>query len=330
MRNLIACASIVFASLPCVAADWNPRLAARYLDGRQTEWFAWKQAASSEGPCVSCHTGVPYLLARPALRQRLGDQPAAYEKGLEDWLRAPGASVPPALQGVKTIFAALLLTSSTDDLSKLWSLQLTEGEAKGSWRWYDVNLDPYETSASPVFGSALAALAIGRTSAEYRARPDVREHVNSLIAYLQKDLHGQPLHNRLAVLWAATKLPAAMPEPARRAVIDEALQKQRPDGGWALASLGPWNSHPDAPPHDGSDSYATAYSTYIMIEAGVPPGTPAISRALDWLKLHQDPSTGAWPAESMNKKYPADSMQIKFLQDAATGFACLALLAGGQ
>ena len=28
----------------------------------------------------------------------------------------------------------------------------------------------------------------------------------------------------------------------------------------------------------------------------------------------------------MNKEYPADSMMVKFMQDAATGFAALALL----
>ncbi len=51
----------------------------------------------------------------------------------------------------------------------------------------------------------------------------------------------------------------------------------------------------------------------------------SINRALDWLRVHQDPQTGAWPAVSMNKKYPAGSMQEKFLQDAATGFAAAAL-----
>ena len=45
----------------------------------------------------------------------------------------------------------------------------------------------------------------------------------------------------------------------------------------------------------------------------------------EWLKKHQDRQTGAWPAVSMNKVYPAGSMEEKFLQDAATAFAALAL-----
>ena len=44
--------------------------AAQYLDARQQAWFEWKPAiASGRGPCLSCHTGMTYLLARPALRE---------------------------------------------------------------------------------------------------------------------------------------------------------------------------------------------------------------------------------------------------------------------
>lgn len=79
---------VLFTCAAGLAADWNPRLAAQYLDGRQKEWFAWPQAASAEGPCVSCHTGLPYLLARPALRRILGEaQPTEYETGLLNRLR---------------------------------------------------------------------------------------------------------------------------------------------------------------------------------------------------------------------------------------------------
>src|SRR5947209_15415043 len=51
------------------AGDWDKRLAADYLDARQKAWLAWPTANKNGVPCVSCHTGVTYLLARPALRQ---------------------------------------------------------------------------------------------------------------------------------------------------------------------------------------------------------------------------------------------------------------------
>src|SRR6266436_6367910 len=82
-------AVIVLAAAPCYCGDWSPRLAADYLDSRQKEWFAWPAAKSSGGPCVSCHTGVTYLLVRPALRRALGEsEPTSYERGLVDGLRA--------------------------------------------------------------------------------------------------------------------------------------------------------------------------------------------------------------------------------------------------
>ena len=46
-------------------------------------------------------------------------------------------------------------------------------------------------------------------------------------AYLQKAAPAQPLHNRLLLLWAAAKLPAAV-GGAKQSIIDEALEKQHP------------------------------------------------------------------------------------------------------
>src|ERR1022692_730725 len=97
-------------ALAASGADWNPRLAAQFLDSRQKEWFVWPRANAAAKPCVSCHTGVTYLLARPALRKALGeDAPTVYETGLLASLRSrldqkePAAS--PGL-GVESILAA--------------------------------------------------------------------------------------------------------------------------------------------------------------------------------------------------------------------------------
>ena len=65
--------------------DWNPRRAADYLDAREKAWVAWPTSKSAGGNCVSCHTNVSYLMARPALRKLLGEtQPTEYETGLLD------------------------------------------------------------------------------------------------------------------------------------------------------------------------------------------------------------------------------------------------------
>src|SRR6185295_13386636 len=51
------------------AHTWNPEAAAAYLDHRADWWMGWQGAARDHGTfCVSCHTALPYALARPALR----------------------------------------------------------------------------------------------------------------------------------------------------------------------------------------------------------------------------------------------------------------------
>ncbi len=121
-RGLSASVLIMLTALPGLAGDWSPKLAAQYLDSRQKEWFAWPPAKISGGPCISCHTGVTYMLARPALRRVLGEaEPTAYETGLRDALLArAGIGLKEALKagkepvasqgiGVESIFAALFL-----------------------------------------------------------------------------------------------------------------------------------------------------------------------------------------------------------------------------
>src|SRR6187549_461779 len=81
-------AAVLLAAASSVHAEWNPALAARYLDARQEAWFGWKPAQSSDGPCVSCHTGMTYLLARPALRRALHESGrTTFETGLLNRLR---------------------------------------------------------------------------------------------------------------------------------------------------------------------------------------------------------------------------------------------------
>ena len=154
----------------------------------------------------------------------------------------------------------------------------------------------------------------------------VRSHAASLIAYLARPGSPPRLHDRLALLWASTATPAVLSDASRRALIAETFERQQPDGGWTTAGLGPWMAHPDAPPSSGSDAYATAYTAFVLQRAGVAPSHPGLAKALGWLRMRQDPATGAWPAVSMNKRYPEGSMPSLFMQDAATAFAAMTLI----
>jgi hypothetical protein len=350
LSRLVAIA--VLAALPGYSGDWSPRLAAEYLDSRQKEWFAWPAAKAPGGPCVSCHTGLTYLLARPRLRRALGEsEPTSYERGLLDGLRArvekksaselsPTVKEPFASQrfGVESIFSALFLclqdrgsaTLSADAkqaFDRMWSLQSRAAKSKGAWPWFDLDLDPWETPDSAFYGAAIAALAAGSAPPEYRDRPEIRERLVDLTRYLQREQQAQPLHNRLTLLWASSKFPAAMPRAMRRPLVDEILRKQQADGGWTLESLGSWRPHSKAPQSTGSsNSYATGFVAFVLEQAGLARSNPDLARALDWLRSRQNRQFGYWAAESMNKSYEANSMPVGFMQDAATSFAAMALL----
>jgi squalene-hopene/tetraprenyl-beta-curcumene cyclase len=304
-------------------ADWSPRLAAQYLDSRQKEWFAWPRANAAAKPCISCHTGVTYLLARPALRRVLGeDTPTVYETGLLASLRSrvelrePPNS--PGL-GVESVLAARFL-GTADAYDRMWALQVREGAAKGSWNWFSLNQDPWEMPDSRFYGAALAAMAI---PAKDHGRPEAR----ALAAYLGREQASQSLHNRLMLLWASSAgFPEVLPEAARRTLVDEVWSRQQPDGSWKMDALGPFQAHTHAPRADGSSAYATAFTAYVMLRAAGGGANPQLASALAWLRAHQDPECGCWQAVSMNEAYEPGSIPSRFMTDAATSFAVLTLL----
>lgn len=326
-------------------------MAAQYLDGRQKEWVDWPMAMNSGVACISCHTGMPYLFARPALRKALGQhEPTLYEAVLLAGLRATviktdakdlfsGLKGPIVDQvyGAQAVLTALLL--AMDDaprgrlspegelaLSRMWSLQVRSGKDKGGWQWSDFDLDPWETKDAAFYGGALGALATGSAPAGYQSRPDIRENIAELRTWLLSGETTQPLHNRLFLLWSGAKLRDLLPDAQRHAILDDVWKKQEPDGGWTLASLGPWKQRASAPAQSGSNSYATGLVAFTLQRAGVPRGEPGMVKALAWLKSHQDPGSGAWTAESMNHKHEAGTVPAGFMSDAATSYAASALL----
>jgi hypothetical protein len=231
----------MFSLLPGVCADWNPKLAAQYLDTRQKDWLDWPRANGGAKPCISCHTNVTYLMVRPALRKVLGEsQPTAYETALMKSLRERvGKQEPPAAPGigVESVLATLFLAPEASPdaakaLDRLWALQIREGKAKGSWNWYSLDDDPWEMPESNFYGAALAAIAVGGAPAEYRARPEVKERLADVAAFLRAGQESQPLHNRMMLLWASAKLPEAVTPEVRRAIVEAAA------AGWKLDDAG--------------------------------------------------------------------------------------------
>jgi squalene-hopene/tetraprenyl-beta-curcumene cyclase len=238
---------------------------------------------------------------------------------------------------VEAVLSALLLASEDKRrgmLSKetelaferMWSLQISKGEAKGAWNWNNLDLGPWEEPESMFYGASLAALAVGVAPSHYHTRPEIRRNLEALTAYLKTNQRAQPLHNRLILVWASTQLARVISEADRESILNVIVHRQQRDGGWTIAALGPWPRHPGAPPSAGSNAYATGLVAFVLQRAGIPTSNPSVSRALVWLRSHQDPKAGFWEAQSMNKQYASDSMPFHFMRDAATAFATLALL----
>src|ERR1700723_3101986 len=74
------------ADKPPVTSGWDRQAAERYLDSREVWWQSWDRTQKDHGTyCISCHTQMPYGLARPILRQELGEPaPSGAERAMLD------------------------------------------------------------------------------------------------------------------------------------------------------------------------------------------------------------------------------------------------------
>ena len=64
---------------------------------------------------------------------------------------------------------------------------------------------------------------------------------------------------------------------------------------------------------------------YALQASGDPRAKAQVARALAWLVKNQDPATGVWFATSLNKQRDPASDAGRFMNDAATAYAVLAL-----
>src|SRR5215470_13489212 len=70
---LASVCALAFSAGRSEKPTWDHKAAAKYLDERQTWWMNWPESARDHQTfCVSCHTVVPYALARPRLRNLPG------------------------------------------------------------------------------------------------------------------------------------------------------------------------------------------------------------------------------------------------------------------
>ena len=349
-----AIVALTLIARTAAAQGWDMRAAAAYLDSRQTWWSAWPTAARDhETACVSCHTALPYALARPSLRAALHEnEPASPERKLLDdvvkrvrmWRdvepfypdQTVGLPKTSESRGTEAVLNALVLATRDAAVGKpsdearaafdnMWALQFRRGKPAGSWAWLNFHLEPWEADDAAYFGATLAAVAVGTEPGGYASRAEIQDRVGALRTFLRQDAAMQSVFNRAVLLWAASALPDLLTTAERSAIADSLFTRQSADGGWALARLGDWKRSDGTTLDTLSDGYATGIVTFALRRAGYASSEAHLASALAWLSAHQDSATGKWTATSLNRRRDPATPAANFMSDAATGFAILAL-----
>jgi len=344
------------------SSDWQPDKAEKYLDEREKTWFAFSSATRGEGAtqttCLSCHSVLGYALARPVLRKRSGvETPTEQEKKLLDqtrmrvnnWQELDTAAFgllydfsdckKQESRGTEAILNTVVLAFhdhyqgrsspsvvTQEAFAHLWKTQVQVGDDKGTWDWLDFNLGPWESSEARYFGAALAAIALGIAPSYYQpgADADTDAKVKLLQDYLKDRFPAENLHNQVWGLWAAAKFEGILSQAEQKKLVDQLLDRQQDDGGWSLASLGSWVRSDGTAQETASDGYATGLVLHVLQTVGLSKENEKVAQGLDWLRHHQSAS-GAWWAVSVNKKRYSFTHSGKFMSDATTAYAVLAL-----
>jgi squalene-hopene/tetraprenyl-beta-curcumene cyclase len=332
--RVLASALVVFVSAlvvragqaPVRAAEgWDTAAAAAYLDARMDAWWAKAKplkTGDADAKCLSCHTAVPYALARPALRIAMGQsEPTAHEARIlaTVWQRVRHAATQQPYydhteakkaesRGVEAVLNAVILTQyetlgrsgagsdvSHAAIARLWEVQ----RADGAWDWLNFGLEPYEANDAVFHGAALAAMAAGTSAGRYASRDDKgKAGLERLRGYLRTNVASQRLFNKAWALLAANQMPDLLESATKDALVAELERAQRADGGWSTADLGPWRwtkgEAPFAPPGateaallSASDGYATGLVVHALRRAGRPASHPAIVKGKAWLVANQ-------------------------------------------
>jgi squalene-hopene/tetraprenyl-beta-curcumene cyclase len=205
-----------------------------------------------------------------------------------------------------------------------WALQLQTGEDAGGWLWQDFHLAPWESEDSAYQGATMLLLEVGKAPDHYAKDPEVRKHTELLESYLHKHYATQPMMNQLYVLWASTKVHGLLTRSERKGLLAKLETLQQTDGGWNLPSLDTWKRRDKTELPTDSDGFATSLAVLIMEESGTSRHNATLQRGLTWLDQHQQ-KDGNWLAVSMNKKRDPETDAGHFMNDAATGYAVLAL-----
>src|SRR5262245_51163772 len=295
---------------------------ADYLDGVARFWMR-------SNSCGACHANFAYVMARPVLKERS----TSWVPETRDFLEA---RKPDGRFGFHTYSVGIAFSLAWDDaragdklqpatlkaLRRMWTLQ----RADGTWGRLGCG-DTLPSENDRHYTMVLAALATAVAPEEYARRAEAQDGLTKLRRYFAK-YSPRNLHDHALVLWASLHLDGLMTAAERVATIKALLARQEKDGGWSFAGL----TDASKPPTVGkspSDGYSTAFSIYVLRQAGVSATRPEISRGVRWLRDNQRAS-GRWFTPSHAGNDPTEGgvgTRGLYVQNLGTAFALLALKA---
>ena len=298
-----------------IAVDFSLEKGAAFLDQAALDWTGRRK-------CFTCHTNFAYLMARPMA----GSDASAHQqvrKELESLVNTRWQAEGPRWDAEVIMSAAVLAINdalTTNQLSdtartaldRMWTLQREDG----GFDWLKCGWPPMEIDDD--YGIAIAAIAAGSAPENYAQSEVAMEGVSNLRKYLSKN-PPPTLHHTAMLIWADSYGSDLLTTEQKQEAIKQLRSLQKPDGGWATATLADWEREDGSEQEiERSDAYGTAFVTFVLQRAGAPASDPAVAKGIAWLKANQRES-GRWFSRSLYK----DSTH--YLSHAATAMAVMAI-----
>lgn len=306
--------------------DFSAEDAAHYLDRASLTWQKVKK-------CATCHTNMPYLMARPALGSVLknsGEVRAFYEDYSKVRWAAKGPTEKqgfwPIVVGTGLVFNDAQTTGTLSEAArKTLDLMWTVQREDGGWNWPDCDYAPMEIDNH--YGVTLAALTVGIAPDGYAKTPAAMTGLEKLRTFFKND-PPKSLHHRAMLAWCSVRIDGIATAQERDTTLSELMALQRPDGGWSTAGfLTDWKglARKDGQPLDTetSDAYGTGLVIVVARELGVPADDPRLRKGIDWIKANQRES-GKWFTRS-----PVNDAR-NLISNTGSGYVILALQACGE
>ncbi|MBL8815914.1 MAG: terpene cyclase/mutase family protein [Planctomyces sp.] len=302
-----------------IAAEFSMERAAHFLDSASLTW-------QKERKCFTCHTNYAYLYARPMISADTGAHQTvrafAEELVNQRWPEsgprwdAEVVATAAALAFNDSATTAKLHPTTKTALDRMWTLQKEDG----GWSWLKCEWPPMESDDH--YGVTLAAIAAGVAPDKYSETDAAKKGLEGIRRYLKAN-PAPTLHHEAMVLWASRYVDGLLTDEERQQTVSRLISIQKPDGGWALATLGTWERGDDKQQDlEHSDGYGTGFIIYVLRQAQVEQTEPSIQRGISWLKANQRES-GRWYTRSLFRD------NHHFISHAGSAMAVMALSSCG-